>query len=89
MIDDLVLLMRDGHIERLRLEICHVQSGLIFLEILTNLERASDQCSNIALNLLAKIMKKSEQATTNISKSCITTVAVNTEPSMSASAGDI
>lgn len=53
-IDDLVLLMRDGHIERLRLEICHVQSGLIFLEILTNLERAADQCSNIALNLLAK-----------------------------------
>lgn len=57
-IDDLVLLMRDGHIERLRLEICNVQSGLIFLEILTNLERVADQCSNIALHLLGRDNKE-------------------------------
>lgn len=57
-IDDMVLMMHDGHLERLRFDICNVQSGLIFLEILTNLERAADQCSNIALHLLAKDSKE-------------------------------
>lgn len=57
-IDDMVRLMHDGHLERLRCDKCNVQSGLIFLEILTNLERVADQCSNIALNLLAKDNKE-------------------------------
>lgn len=57
-IDDMVLLMHDGHLERLRTDKCNIQSGLIFLEILTNLERVADQCSNIALNLLARDNKE-------------------------------
>lgn len=53
-IDDLVLIMRDNHTERLRLGVCTINGGLVFLEVLTNLERAADHCSNIALLMLAR-----------------------------------
>lgn len=57
-IDDLVLIMRDNHTERLRLGVCTINGGLVFLEILTNLERAADHCSNIALLMLAREDKR-------------------------------
>ncbi len=53
-IDDMVLVLRNRHAARLREGVCVVDSGLIFLEALTYLERAADQCSSIALQLLGK-----------------------------------
>ena len=53
-IDDMVLVLRDNHTGRLKADNCTVQGGLIFLEALTNIERAADQCSNIALHMLAR-----------------------------------
>lgn len=53
-IDDMVLQLRDNHTERLRRGICTVNGGLVFLETLTYLERAADQCSSIALLMLAR-----------------------------------
>jgi len=53
-IDDMIALLKDRHIERLKLGTCLVSSGLIFVETLTYLERAADQCSSIALLLLAR-----------------------------------
>ena len=53
-IDDMVLMLRNRHAARLREGVCVVDSGLIFLEALTYLERAADQCSSIALQLLGK-----------------------------------
>ena len=53
-IDDMIALLKDRHIERLKLGTCMVSSGLIFVETLTYLERAADQCSSIALLLLAR-----------------------------------
>ena len=53
-IDDMVLQLRDNHTERLRRGICTVNGGLVFLETLTYLERASDQCSSIAVMMLAR-----------------------------------
>lgn len=53
-IDDMVLLLRDNHTDRLRRGICTVNGGLVFLETLTYLERAADQCSSIALLMLAR-----------------------------------
>jgi len=53
-IDDMVLILRNRHTARLREGICAVDSGIIFLEMLTYLERAADQCSSIALQILGK-----------------------------------
>ena len=49
----MVLLLRDNHTDRLRRGICTVNGGLVFLKTLTYLERAADQCSSIALLMLA------------------------------------
>lgn len=40
------------HIERLKAGKCTVDGGIVFLELLTNLERISDHCSNIAVHLI-------------------------------------
>ncbi len=53
-IDDMVRLLRDLHTKRLKNGACSVSSGLVFMEALTHLERASDQCSSIALLMLAR-----------------------------------
>ena len=53
-IDDMVRVLRDRHTKRLKNGACSVSSGLVFMECLTYLERASDQCSSIALLMLAR-----------------------------------
>lgn len=53
-IDDMVILLRDRHTKRLKKGECSVDTGLIFMEALTHLERASDQCSSIAVMMLAR-----------------------------------
>ena len=53
-IDDMVMLLRERHTKRLKKGECSVGSGLVFMETLTYLERASDQCSSVAVNMLAR-----------------------------------
>ena len=53
-IDDMVMILRDRHTKRLKNGSCSVGSGLVFMETLTYLERASDQCSSIALMMMAR-----------------------------------
>ncbi len=53
-IDDMVLLLKDRHTARLCAGTCSINTGLIFMEILTYLERAADQCSSIAMLIMAK-----------------------------------
>ena len=53
-IDDMVMMLRDRHTKRLKNGICSVGSGLVFMEALTYLERAADQCSSIAVMMLAR-----------------------------------
>jgi len=53
-IDDMVLMLRNRHTARLRQGVCSVDSGLIFLDALTQLERAADQCSTIAMLMLGR-----------------------------------
>jgi phosphate:Na+ symporter len=53
-IDDMVLLLKDRHTERLCQGICSINVGLVFMDMLTYIERTADQCSNIAMLLLAK-----------------------------------
>ena len=53
-IDDMVLLLKDRHTARLCQGICSINSGLVFMDMLTFFERTADQCSSIAMLLLAK-----------------------------------
>jgi phosphate:Na+ symporter len=53
-IDDMVMILRDRHTKRLKSGACSVSTGLVFMETLTYLERASDQCSSIAVMMLAR-----------------------------------
>lgn len=53
-IDDMVLLLKNRHTDRLCQGICSIDSGLVFMDLLTYLERAADQCSNIAMQMLSK-----------------------------------
>lgn len=51
-VDDLKETLRNRHIERLRRGECSTTLGFVFTDILTDLERVSDHCSNIAVNVL-------------------------------------
>lgn len=53
-IDDMVLHLKNRHTERLCKNICNVQSGLHFMNMLTYFERTADQCSSIAMLILGK-----------------------------------
>ncbi len=53
-IDDMVLLLKDRHTARLCQGICSIDSGLIFMDMLTYFERTADQCSSIAMLILGK-----------------------------------
>ena len=47
-IDDLKEEMRTRHIHRMQQGSCGIEAGFIWSDLLTNLERVSDHCSNIA-----------------------------------------
>ena len=49
----MVLLLRDRHTQRLKNGTCTISTGLVFMEALTQLERAADHCSSIGVMLLA------------------------------------
>ena len=53
-IDDMVMLLKDRHTKRLKNGACSVSTGLVFMELLTYLERTSDQCSSVAVMMLAR-----------------------------------
>ena len=48
-VDDLVEDLRENHLRRLREGKCTIYAGFIFLDVLVNLERISDQCSNVGI----------------------------------------
>lgn len=47
-VDKLEKLNRAGHIYRLNNNLCNTEAGIIFLDLISNLERVSDHASNIA-----------------------------------------
>lgn len=51
-VDDLKEQLRDRHIERLKQGACSTTLGFVYTDILTDLERISDHCSNLALEVL-------------------------------------
>lgn len=53
--DDMVNKLHDNHLIRLRLGLCSTQNGILFLDVLSNLERISDTCSNIGISVVARV----------------------------------
>ena len=51
-IDHLVEEIRDRHITRLQTGACTIQMGFILSDLLNNLERVGDHCSNIAVSVI-------------------------------------
>ena len=47
-IDEMEESLRQAHIERLNKKLCHPTAGILFLDIISNLERVADHCNNIA-----------------------------------------
>ena len=53
-IDDMVRILKQRHTKRLKQGACSVNTGIVFIEVLNYLERTSDQCSSIAVLMLAR-----------------------------------
>ncbi|WKY48524.1 Na/Pi cotransporter family protein [Eubacteriaceae bacterium ES3] len=51
-IDELTEKLKDDHIDRLNEGICNPYAGIIFMDLLTNIERVGDHASNIAQGIL-------------------------------------
>ena len=51
-IDELIDEMKHRHVERLQNGECTILQGFVFNDLLTNFERISDHCSNVALAIL-------------------------------------
>lgn len=49
---DLILKAKRNHIARLQKGVCTKDTGFTFNDVLTNLERVSDHCSNIAVAII-------------------------------------
>ncbi len=57
-IDELEKEYRSNHIDRLNKQTCNIHSGVLFLDLLSNLERVSDHSLNIALYVLDGLKNK-------------------------------
>ena len=53
--DDLINTLHDNHLNRLRSGECTINGGTSFLDVLTNIERISDICSNIGITVVARV----------------------------------
>ena len=51
-VDQLRTKLKSRHIKRLQKGTCSMETGFIYLDILTSLERVSDHCSNVAVCLI-------------------------------------
>ncbi len=47
-VDDLTAALRDHHVERLKNRKCSARNGMLYLDMLTNLERIADHANNIS-----------------------------------------
>ena len=52
LIDGLSDKMKHNHVERLKQGVCTLNQGFVFNDIVTNCERVSDHCSNVALAMI-------------------------------------
>ena len=55
-VDDLVEALRNRHLERLRNGKCSIDVGIVFMNLLVDVERISDICSNVGVSVVARVM---------------------------------
>lgn len=60
-IDQMTDEFREKHIERLENGICSVQAGVIFLDVITHLERIADHLHNVSLIVMNSLKLKSKK----------------------------
>lgn len=65
--DDLTNMLHDNHLTRLREGNCSVRAGIVFLDILSNMERIADICSNIGIAIIARKSPEAGLAHTYVS----------------------
>ncbi len=53
--DDLIEAMKENHLTRMRKNECNIYAGAIYMNLLGDMERISDICSNVALSVLARV----------------------------------
>ena len=63
--DDMVNSLHDAHLDRLREGSCTIHAGTCFMDVLTNIERVSDICSNVGVATIARIHKDSDSLAHN------------------------
>lgn len=51
-VDDIAYVAKKNHIKRVKRDRTHIKRGFVYVEILNDLERISDHCSNIATNII-------------------------------------
>jgi len=51
-IDNLIIEIKTNHIQRLKMGECSIELGFILSDLLTNCERVSDHCSNVAIAII-------------------------------------
>ena len=51
-VDTMCELLRNRHITRLKEGVCQIDTGVVFLDVLNNMERIADHCSNVAARLI-------------------------------------
>ena len=51
-VDFLCAELKNRHIARMQRGLCSLEKGFVYLDVLTNLERISDHCSNVAVCLI-------------------------------------
>ena len=54
-VDDMVAALKDRHLERLKKGNCSIEAGTEFLNMLSDIERISDICSNVGTAIIVRI----------------------------------
>ena len=62
-VDDMTNVLKEGHIARLRAGECNIDAGTCFLNLLSDIERISDLCSNIGVEVITRINPELESQT--------------------------
>ncbi len=68
--NDLIQTLHDNHLSRLREGSCSIRAGILLMEILTNIERVSNTCSNIGVATINRVRPE----TANISHTYISSL---------------
>ncbi|MCR4673050.1 MAG: Na/Pi cotransporter family protein [Lachnospiraceae bacterium] len=60
-VDDMVGVINSNHFDRLRTGESSLYAGMIFLDVLIDIERMSDSCSNVGLSIISRVEVKGIQ----------------------------